>query len=451
MRIITIGLSFVFFLEPLMAQEQQAPLHDDPVHNRAVELARQGKHHEGLKLLQSILDKTPKNYEVQRDFVIISRWADQCDQALGHYQSIAARPKKEAYLLVPVAECLEQKEREQQAIDLLKTGLRDWPEDEELKNTLTRMEQDKRNRLAPTLSMSFGTTRSKPSDNASASTQSNKEWYFNSRYEQRFFSDHIRSYLRYSVKRPDDPEIAADDLRRAGLGFTYRLNYEWTLDYEYSNNVDSDLDTQSNSEPGHKGLVIYKPNPLWEMSLEYASYAEDVPLRGKQQNLNSDQSRATFFYHSKDYQWTWYFSGARYDFSDSNQRKSLYTSIAYAFELSHSREQRAIVEVYRASNSSRDNVPYYNPEEELSTTLAYRADFVYDSSFERHVDYLMLSIGNYQQSQFDGDTTYNISMGQEYDLTDSQSLSFSVNYGRKTYDGGRENQYGGNMSYAYRF
>ncbi|MDH5325013.1 MAG: hypothetical protein OEZ68_16990 [Gammaproteobacteria bacterium] len=413
-----------------------APLNDDPDHNRGVELARQGKHQEGLQILQMLLDKKPYNYEVRRDFVIISRWAGECEQALENYDTIVNHPKKESYLLAPVAECMNDMDRPEQAINLLKTGLTQWPDDEELKALLQRLQTEKQHRLAPVLSFSGGINES---------DQGNREWYSNLRYEQRFFYDELRAYTRYSVVRADDPQFETGDLNRVGIGLTYRHNYQWTLDYEYSQ------DTERSGEEGNTAILIYKPHYLWEMSLEYASHAEDLPLRAKALGVESDRTVAAFSYHSADYQWTGNMSYSHYDFSDTNQRKTVYGAVAYAFELKHEREQRLRLELYRGSNSLREDVVYYNPEDEVSAGLAYRADFVYDSSFQRHVDHIELSMSNYIQQNYSADMTYGLSLGQEYDFNDQHSLSYRLSYSSKVYDGNREQQPGFDMSYAYRF
>lgn len=450
-RNVTIGSLLIFYLiNPLMAEEN-TPLNDDPTHNQGVELARQGKHKEGLKLLQSILNKTPDNYPVQRDFIIIARWADDCDLVLKRYQQIKSRPNKEAYLLVPVAECLEENARLQQAIDLLKAGLKDWPDDEELQSTLKRFEAEKNKQLAATLSFSYSNSHSEPDDDNNPNpVQGSNEWRLDARYEQRLLWDELRAYVRYTAVRAHDPDPAFDtrDLNRRGLGFTYRVNYQWTLDYEYSD------DSNEDNAQGNTGLIMYKPDPLWEFSLEYASYAEDIPLRVDANNpeaIESDRSVLASNYHSKDYQWTWHISSSHYDFSDQNQRKSLYTSLGLAFELEHQREQRVILELYRGSNSLRESVVYYNPEEETSVALAYRIDFVYDSKFQRHVDRVQVTVGSYNQENYGSEAIYSINAGQDYDFNDNHSMSYGISYGSSVYDGGRETQASGNLSYAYRF
>ncbi|MDX1812823.1 MAG: hypothetical protein R3240_12780, partial [Gammaproteobacteria bacterium] len=94
-------------------------LNDDPLHDKAVNTAREGNPREGLAILQSILDKNPSNYPVRRDVVIIATWADDCDLALKNYKLIQDAPDQESYLLIPVSECLVARDRQADAIVLL--------------------------------------------------------------------------------------------------------------------------------------------------------------------------------------------------------------------------------------------------------------------------------------------------------------------------------------------
>ena len=81
MRLSTITKYVVCFLLWGTFTATAASLNEDPLHDKAVNTAREGNPREGLAILQSILDKDPDNYAVRRDFVIIATWAGDCDLA----------------------------------------------------------------------------------------------------------------------------------------------------------------------------------------------------------------------------------------------------------------------------------------------------------------------------------------------------------------------------------
>ncbi|MGD8938699.1 MAG: hypothetical protein PVJ72_04925, partial [Gammaproteobacteria bacterium] len=148
-------------------------MNEDPLHDKAVNTAREGNPREGLAILQSILDKDPDNYAVRRDFVIIATWAGDCDLALKNYQSIKNAPQQEAYLLVAVSDCLNTQNRRADAIVLLEQGAAQWPEDEELKEKLAELKTERDFDTAPAVAITLST------DN---SDQGNLEWLFETRY-----------------------------------------------------------------------------------------------------------------------------------------------------------------------------------------------------------------------------------------------------------------------------
>ena len=46
----------------------------DAMHERAISLAREEKHSAAISILDTILVRDPKNYPVQRDYVIVLTW-----------------------------------------------------------------------------------------------------------------------------------------------------------------------------------------------------------------------------------------------------------------------------------------------------------------------------------------------------------------------------------------
>ncbi|WP_455204690.1 hypothetical protein [Kaarinaea lacus] len=438
MRIEATGTAILIFFTSLLAipvvQAETERLNPDPQHDQGVQLARDGKHRQGLAVLEKILQKQPDNYAVRRDSVIIATWAKDCDLALEHYEFIQDAPKKEAYLLIPVAECLHQQDRQQEAITLLQNGRQDWPDDEELKEKLVEYQQQRQLDTAPTIS---ATLRNDTSD------QGNVEWLFETRYGQQIFTD-TRAYARFLAVRADDPEFDTGDLNRIGAGITHHLTYQVTLDAEVS------TDVKQSGEEGITLTGIYTPYYLWEVGAQYASFAEDVPLRAKALRITSDRTTIFAGFHTDDYRWTWSGSTNYYDFSDGNERRNFYTDGSYAYYLEWNLEHRVTLGWFQSHNTLDDTV-YYNPKDDRSVTLTHKTSYVYDSRFERHADHFSIYAGNYWQRNYNSEMIYGISFQQEYGFTLHDYFSWGAQVGSAVYDAQREDETHVFITYEHKF
>jgi len=409
-----------------------APLSDDPLHDKGVNAAREGNHREGLAILQSILDKNPDNYPVRRDFVIIATWAGDCDLALKAYKPIQDTPNQEAYLLVPVSDCFAARNRQADAITLLEKGATRWPDDQELKEKLEELKQERELDTAPAVSVSLSSNNS---------DQGNLEWLLETRYSQQLLSS-TRGYVRFLAVRADDPEFATGDLNRLGAGVIHRLNYQWTFDVEVS------TDIKEGGEEGITGTVLYQPPYLWQLGVQYASFAEDLPLRAKAVGVTSDRGSAFVDYHTDDYRWTWSAGANRYDFSDNNERTSAYMAGSYAYYLQPKLEHRLTLDLYQSKNTlPATDAVYYNPSRESTFTLNHKTSLVYNSRFKRHVDHFYGFIGSYAQENYDSAPIYGVGLQQEYNFTDQDYFTWGLGVASRVYDGNREQQ--GNVYIVY--
>lgn len=413
-----------------------ATLSDDPLHDKGVKTAREGNHREGLSILQSILDKNPDNYAVRRDFIIIATWAGDCDLALEHYQIIKDAPKQEAYLLVPVSDCLNARDRSAEAIDLLEKGASQWPDDEELKEKLAELKAERDYATAPAVSVTLS---------SDSSDQGNLEWLLETRYSQQVLKD-TRAYVRALAVRADDPEFATGDLNRLGVGAIHHLNFQWTFDVELS------TDVKQSGEEGITAAALYQPYYLWQLGLQHATFAEDVPLRAKAVGITSDRTSAFVDFRTDDFRWTWSAGVNQYDFSDNNSRKNFYTAGSYAYHLKPKLEHRLILDLYRSQNSlPATEAVYYNPSRDSTINLTHKTSLVYDSRFERHVDHFLVFVGDYWQQTYGSNVVYGVGVQQEYNFTDYDYFTWGAGVESRIYDGDREQQINGYVSYEHKF
>ena len=402
-------------------QQSSAQSSVDSEHKRAVALAHDDKHDAALAILKPLTNKHPDNYPVRRDFVVISVWKGNCDQALEYFQSIKHRSNKEPYLVTAVSECMANTRQHDEAISLLQEGKKNHPEDEDIKSHYSSLLKDIEIDRKPELQLSAGTNES---------DAGNRENFFTARYSHQI-ARATRAFVRYFTTEADDDDFDTADLNRLGIGVMHWFNPKWYGEQEFSKEI------RHGGDSGSTTTIIHYPNSLWDLSGQFATFTEDVPLRAKELDIDSDRLTFAANYHSLDYRWEWHGSYSLYDFSDGNDRKSFYTSVGYGYLMRHDLEERVILGLYR-SNNSLNNTVYYNPKSDTSLTVTHRTSLVLDTQFERHVDHISLYIGRYNQQGYSAKFTYGARYEQEYDFSRYRSLSWGAEYASLVFDGERE-------------
>ncbi|WP_455223597.1 hypothetical protein [Kaarinaea lacus] len=425
MRFCTILLALIlpFLTQHALAQEQEMAQKNsvESEHQRAVQLAHDDQLDAALVILKDLLSAHPDNYPVRRDYVVISGWAGNCDEVLKEYQPIKDRPNKEDYLIAAVAQCMSSTRRNDEALALLREGTQTYPQNEEIKSQYKSLLNEIVIDRKPELNLRAGTGQS---------DAKNQDYFFEARYSQQF-APAARWFARYFTTFADDPEFETGDLNRVGAGIMYWLNPQWYFEQEFSAEIDGFDDTGSTT------TLVFYPTSLWEIMAQYASFAEDVPLRGKALGVNSDRFGLSAYFHTLDYRWEWYGSYSAYDFSDGNDRRSYYTNLGYAYEMTDKREQRVIAELSGSSNTL-DNTVYFNPKRDTTIALVHRTSFVFDSKYDRHVDHLNIFFGQYDQEGYSAKATYGASYEQQYDFSNVHSLSWWLEIASRVFDGERE-------------
>jgi len=411
-----------------------------PVADCAVKRARGGDYDAGLSVLNELLRYEPDSYPLQRDIILITIWKGDCLAALDRFERVRGTAELEPYFVVPVSDCLLESNRPKEALTLERAGLERHPDDPALQHSLLK-----------------ATVALKVDDNydderravifelaSDSSDQGLREWQ--SRAE---FSAHVaprtRLYTRYLATRSDDSQFSAGDLDRAGVGIRYWFNEQWLIDQEIS------TDIHRSGRNGTATKLVYEPRDTWKYVATYTNFSEDdLPLRARANDIEASHWQASAEYNSLDYVWYWYGTVNDYDFSDNNRRKSLFTTVGYAYEMLPHREQRVYLEWYQSRNSL-DDAPYFNPKRDRSLGIVHRTDFVFDSRYKRHVDSLYLTMSDYNQEDFGSHWKWSVKYEQDYDFDDAQSLRWGVTYARNVYDGVREAEWRAELRYVMRF
>lgn len=405
----------------------------------AVKRARAEDHDGALRILESLLAHQPSDYPLRRDAAIIHNWKDDCRQALRHFEVIRGHRDHPPYLVVPMADCLLERNRPKEARALVESAIVRYPNDEPLQHAQLKIE------LAMWVDEDEDETRPEmvlrlESD---SSDQGLREWRAEAEASNRIAS-RTRLYARTLISRASDAQYEAGEMNRVGIGVRYRFDAQWRIRQEFSG------DTRRDSLGGSTTQLTFEPRDTWRFDLAYASYAEDIPLRAR---ANDIQAKGTSFnaeYNSTDHVWYWRGQLERQDFSDRNDRQGSFTTVGYAYSVKPRVEQRVYLEAYQSSNTRLD-APYFNPVEDRSLGMVHRTDFHYVSRYLRHDDVIYITAANYHQQGFGTHTKWGIKYEQIYDFDRRRHLSWAAGYQSNIYDGNREGEVKLELLYRHRF
>lgn len=407
-------------------------------HLRAVELGRAGKYDDALLILDRLLQDFPDNYPLNRDHILITIWKGDCQGALRRFERVRNH-EHPPYLIVPVSDCLLERNRPKEAATLVQAGLDRHPEDADLKHALLKttlvvdadrpIDEDR-----PAVVFEFTTDES---------DQGLREWF--SRVEgSAQIAERARIYASYRIARSDEAEFATGDFNRAGVGMRLRFSERFLLDQEFS------ADTKTSGKGGAATVLVYEPRDAWKLTARYTTFAEDLPLRARAEGVEATHGEAGAEYNSRDYVWYGLATLNRYDYTDTNRRESFYGEIGYTFEMLPYREQTLYGEIY-GSRNTREDAPYFNPGRDRSVGLVHRTNFIFESRFKRHMDSLYLSLSSYQQDDFGVHGKWGVRYEQDYNIDGVSHFNLGLAYDRNVYDGQRENETRLELRYAKSF
>ena len=416
-RVIVIASLLWMTCDVIAAQESVASKKSvQQQHDHAVKLARDEKVDEGMAILRSLLD-----YPVRREYIVIATWKSDCDEALKHYKLVEKKSTQEEYLVIPVSNCFVQQGRSDKGLALLEKHLKKQPDNKELQDAYKKLKKDIEHATRPSYWISLG---------LSDSDAGSHDWFISAKYSQQL-KYNSRWYLRQFITGSEDEEFATGRLNRLGFGIEYQINRQWALDTEMFAQVGSGQGS------GYRVNVSNAVNNQLFIRGEYNSNSEDIPLRAKALEIETDRTMIAADYHTDGYIWEMSASLAHYDFSDSNDRTSFYGAAGYGYKMKARLEHRIIAEVSRSWNS-QTGVVYYNPVRDLDISLVHRTSYVHKSKFDRHVDHLSVYVGNYNQEGYDAGQTFGLRLEQNYDFDDSLSLGWAIGWASRIYDGDRE-------------
>lgn len=280
-------------------------------------------------------------------------------------------------------------------------------------------------------------TRYKPEIGASLyvsdSDRGTREWLFRAEVSDQV-GDDTRLYGRWTRSNTRDQQYKAGELNRAGLGVHHYFNPGVRVTQEFSADVE---DSGGDRYPGSYTALVLRPDDYWRFDLSYNSYAEDISLRARAQNIEADQLSAGVSYNG-GLTWQWRAGASYTDFSDTNERTALFTSLDWTYSPGPFFRHHLIPEIYSSKNTLTDT-PYFNPSRDLSLGLTHMTEWMMTLAPNyRHADRLFLTIGSYDQEGFETMTRWGVRYEQDYSWNDTTSLLWNIGYYRNIYDGNPE-------------
>ncbi|MEE8387082.1 MAG: hypothetical protein V3R65_00770 [Acidiferrobacterales bacterium] len=405
----------VFANQPLYASKDSVAQQQ----RRAMGFARSGQHQRALMILQSLKNKYPNQYSVQRDYILVASWMGECDRVIDGYRGLQYKYQHFSRVAVAAAKCLRTQNRVRDAIQLLETALGRNKGNRELKQELVAAQQE-------LSAQNFTTEYALETNNSDAG---NREWRVQAMVWGEI-TDRLYGHARLTMIHAIDPQFATGDLNRVGVGLDYDVG-KISLDGEVSSDV------IRSGETGLSTIVRYTPKEAWKLTAAYHSFSEEVPLRAKALNITGNQRHIGASFHTPDYAWEWLAAMDWLDFSDGNRRHEWFSELGYGLDLKPEREKRLMFELSQSSNSLV-GTSYFNPLSAQTLIVGYKLTRVHKSQYNRKTDELYSWLGSYQQQTFGSHTIYGLRYEQNIVFDETRSLMWFVAAASKVYDGNRE-------------
>lgn len=252
--------------------------------------------------------------------------------------------------------------------------------------------------------------------------------YFYGRRRKNSFRPFAHSYIALA-ELPGDEGNA--EVLRLGVGGQYQSR-QLIASAEVSEALDDD---------GGVGLTAsgtWLPDDYWSLSAKLQTYSLLVPVRAIDKGIDGESIEL-----SVKHQWNeghYLRAGGSYaQFSDDNERRSLYLSHYHRLYEDEHHTVALREEAYWSDNSAGSNVPYFNPEEDFSLGVVFLYDGVLKRRYEKKFSHsLNIGVGLYDQKGFGDSFIWDI----EYTHTWTHSRFLEWSYGLlhrdRNYDGNSE-------------
>ena len=239
--------------------------------------------------------------------------------------------------------------------------------------------------------------------------------------------DHFRAYGHAHYAQATFIEGDAD-YTRVGAGVDYRSpSVEW--------NAELTTGPSPYSATGLLAAARWHIDDYWTIHGGADSYSNDVPLRGR---LNEDvEGRSVDV--GVDYEWhesrAASLSAQYINMSDDNRRTSVSAALYQRLMNRPRYKLDGWLRLY-ASDNTRENASYFNPDSDFSPSVTLRNDWLGWRRYERAFYHrLSLSAGTYRQTGYSSSALWLAAYEHNWWLSDRTEVLYGVSRSMHPYDG----------------
>lgn len=383
---------------------------------------------------EQMLATAPYNIELRNNLAMVYRWRGWLQKANEEINIGKTIDPANLYLAVnrinTLLELYRFKEAEQELDVLVKL----YPDNRQVAQIYERYHiRDKRQ---------FITWIDGGSSDADASDQGSSDFTTESYLYEKYHAYYLRPFIHQYYTKSNFEE-GTGKYQRLGVGTEYKRNRNVLgveLSASYSGDSDTGISLRGDHEFGDQLRFAYG----------YESFSTQIPVRAYFHDITGAGYRASGVYRLHEA--TQLTASIGYlDFSDTNERMSLSLSMEQRLMNFPRFKMIAVPSIYQSQNS-RDDTPYFNPEEDRTINLSIRNEWLtyhrYHSSFKQILEF---SIGQYYQKGFGSNSIDAVVYQHQWDIDELLSFSYGMKMSHNYYDGDKEQRLAGFASLSWLF
>jgi biofilm PGA synthesis protein PgaA len=231
--------------------------------------------------------------------------------------------------------------------------------------------------------------------------------------------------------------------RRYGAGLEYRRR-----DIEMTGELSTGAGDQD--DLGLGAQLAWMPDDYWRFDFAADSYSNDIPLRARLDDIDGWSTSVNATYRFSESRRIGL--GLQYiDFSDDNLRTAGTFTYMERLVTGPKYKLDGTLEL-SMSHNTLDGAAYFNPERDSFQGISLSNEWLthrrYTCAFRQR---LILGVGNYHQTGFGSNGTWDARYEHDWEFSDRFSLLYGIERGRNIYDGDSELRSQIDLALVWRF
>ncbi len=383
---------------------------------------------------EKMLATAPYNFEIRNNLAMIYRWRGWPQKANEEINIAKTIDPANLYLAVNHINTLLDLYRFKEAEQELDVLVKLYPDNRQVAQIYKRYHlRDKRQ---------FITWVDGGNSDADASDQGSSDLSIESYLYEKYHAYYVRPFIHQYYTKSNFEE-GSGEYQRLGVGTEYKRNRN-VLGVEFSASYSGDSDV---------GISLRGDHALGDQlhfAYGYDSFSTQIPVRAYFHDITGAGYQASGVYRLHES--TQLTANIGYlDFSDNNERMSLSLSMEERLMNFPRFKMIAVPSIYQSQNS-RDDAPYFNPEEDRSINLSIKNEWLtyhrYRSSFKQILEF---SIGQYYQKDYGSNSIDAVVYQHQWDIDETLTFSYGMKLSHNYYDGDKEKRLAGFASLSWLF